>query len=305
MEHLKTALVQMRRSPYQALACILVLAYTFFVVSVIAFHAYAGQMTLNYLERQPQIIAFIKNNAETGQIESLKKELSSDPRVGGEVKYVSHEEAFEIFKGVADNPLITELAPPDIFSRSLEFSVTNLAYAQELITKLKSEKIIESVAFTGSLGGENAISEAIKRLERTINYIRTLGVIFIGFLVPTVVLILVVIIGMRIATRREEIDTLRLLGATPWFIRAPFVFEGIVYGAIGSFLGYMAGFLWFLYSVPTIKDYSKYFGGIPIIPNDLNGIAILLGTLLISEILFAIFMGFLASIIALSRYIKL
>lgn len=304
MEHLKVALIHMRRSPYQALAAILVLAYAFFMVSIVALHAYAGQMTLRYLEHQPQIIAFIRQGADTEAVNSLQNELASDSRINGEVNYVSHEEAFEIFKGVADNPLITELVPPDIFSPSLEFSVVDLSFAQELITELKNERIVESVAFTGSLGGEGAISSAIDRLEGTINYVRTLGVVFIAFLAPTVVLILVVIIGMRVASRKEEIDTLRLIGATQWFIRAPFVFEGMLYGLIGAFLGFLAGLFWFLYSVPAIKQYSEFFGGIPIIPSNLDGIAILLSTLLGIELLFALFIGFLGSIIALSRYLR-
>lgn len=304
MEHLKTALIHMRRSPYQAIAAVLVLAYTFFVVSVVAFHAYAGQMTLRYLEQQPQIIVFLRQEAQATEVNSLQSELGNDVRIAGDIKYVSHEEAFEIFKGVADNPLITELVPPDIFSPSLEFSVTDLAFTQELIKELKDEQIVESVAFTGSLGGESAISGAIDRLEGTINYVRTLGLIFIGFLLPTVVLILVVIISMRIATRRAEIDTLRLIGATPWFVRAPFVFEGMLYGLIGAFVGFLAGFLWFLYSIPAIREYSQFFGGIPVIPANLQATAILLSSLLGMELLFALLIGFLGSIIALSRYLR-
>lgn len=304
MEHLKIALVHMRRSPYQAAAAILVLAYAFFVVSVVAFHAYAGQMTLRYLEQQPQIIVFLRQEAQAEDVNSLQSGLTNDTRITGEVKYVSHDEAFEIFKGVADNPLITELVPPDIFSPSLEFSVSDLSFAKDLITELKTRPIVESVAFTGSLGGENAITGAIERLEGTMNYIRTLGLIFIGFLLPTVVLILVVIISMRIATRREEIDTLRLIGATPWFIRAPFVFEGMLYGLIGAFVGYVAGFLWFLYSVPAIREYSQFFGGIPIIPGSLGATALLLSGLLGMELLFALLIGLVGSIIALSRYLR-
>lgn len=295
----------MRRSPYQALAAILVLSYTFFVVSVVAFHAYAGQMILQYIARQPQIIAFLKSEVTQDVAASLQKELENDPRIAGDVEYVTKEEAFEIFREVADNPLVTELVPQDIFSPSLEFSVTDLSFAQDLISELKSRPSVESVAFTGSLGGESAIKGAIDRLEGTISYVKTLGLVFIGFLLPTVILILVVIIGMRIAARREEIDTLRLLGATHWFIRAPFVFEGILYSVIGASVGYLAGFLWLLYSIPSIKEYSQYFGGIPIVPQNFATSASLLGVLLGVDLLFAILIGFLGSFIALARYLRL
>ena len=304
MEHLRVAFTHIRRSPYQALAAILVLSYMFFVVSIVAFHAYAAESTLTYIERQPQIIAFLKNSADISSIEKLKQELSLDRRISGEIKFVSHDQAFEIFKSAADNPLVTELVPPEIFSPSLEFSVQDLSFAQDIISRLKREEVVDSVAFTGSVGGESAIGSAIRRLEGTIQYVRTLGLVFIGFLVPTVVIVLVVIIGMRISTRREEIDTLRLIGATPWFIRAPLVFEGILYGIIGAFIGFLSSFVWFLYSVPAIKEYSVYFGNIPIIPRDLSAGLMLFGSLLGVELLFAILIGFIGSFIALSRYLR-
>ncbi len=304
MEHLRVAFTHIRRSPYQALAAILVLSYMFFVVSIVAFHAYAAESTLTYIERQPQIIAFLKNSADISSIEKLKQELSLDRRISGEIKFVSHDQAFEIFKSAADNPLVTELVPPEIFSPSLEFSVQDLSFAQDIISRLKREEVVDSVAFTGSVGGESAIGSAISRLEGTIQYVRTLGLVFIGFLVPTVVIVLVVIIGMRISTRREEIDTLRLIGATPWFIRAPLVFEGILYGIIGAFIGFLSSFVWFLYSVPAIKEYSVYFGNIPIIPRDLSAGLMLFGSLLGVELLFAILIGFIGSFIALSRYLR-
>lgn len=305
MENLRTALKHIRRSPYQAIAAILLLSYTFFIISIVSFHAYAFQLTLGYLERQPQILAFLKSDAENSDVLALQNKLKEDPRVTGEVKYVSNDEAFEILKGVVDNPLITELVPREVLSPSLEFSVTDLSFAKELISELKKNKAIEDVAFTGSVGGESAISSAIERLEGTIRYIRTLGLIFVGFLVPTAILTLIVIIGMRIAARREEIDTLRLIGATPWFIRAPFILEGIVYGVIGAFIGFFSGFLWILYSVPSIREYSHFFGGIPIIPQNLNSTLLLLGSLLSGELLFAVLLGTLGSFIALLRYLRL
>lgn len=301
-EHFSTAFTHIRRSPYQALAAILVMSLTFFVASIFAFLGYGAGITLRFFETQPQVIAFIKSDAPEGEVTRLKDELSGDQRITGEVKYVSSDEAYEIFQDIDDNPLVTELVPPDILPTSLEFAVKDLAFAKDIISQLKSEEVIERVEFTGSLGDENQTSLAIERLESITKNIRLGGVILLSFLILIATLMLIVIIGMRIAVRREEIDTLRLLGATRFFIRAPFLIEAICYSISGVFIGFLAGVVAMIWTLPSL---TSYFGEVPLIPQDIGNWTLLLGILLGGEILLAILIGILGGFVALSRYLRI
>lgn len=301
-EHLATAFTHIRRSPYHALAAVLVMSLTFFAASIIAFLAYAAQVTLYYFETRPQIILFLKNDASPEQISTLQRKLIENPKVSGEVKFVSHEEAFKIFQGFVENPLVTELVPIEVIPASLEFSVAELSYVEELISQLKREVIVDSVEFTGSLGGEGSISAVVERLEKITRYIRIGGVAVLSFLALTATLILVVVISMRISARREEIETLRLLGATASFIRAPFLFEGISYGVLGSLIGFLASLLLLLYTMPTL---AQYFGEIPVIPQDFSTLTFLVASLFAGELALAFLIGILGSFLAISRYLRL
>ncbi|KKU22827.1 MAG: hypothetical protein UX34_C0020G0001, partial [Candidatus Woesebacteria bacterium GW2011_GWF1_46_13] len=151
--HLKTALDYIKRSPFQALAALFVLTLTFFVGTILAVLVYSSANLLNYFETRPQIITFLKDEITPENVSALQNKLSADVRVK-DVRYVSKEEALEIYKqATSDNPLLSELVSPTIFPASLEFSVTDLSFAQEVINEIKEEGIVDSVGFTASLGG--------------------------------------------------------------------------------------------------------------------------------------------------------
>src|SRR4030043_2381107 len=103
--HLKTALDNIRRSPFQALAAVFVLFVTFFVSSVLTIFIYTSHQLLKYYETRPQIIIFLKDDAGNDKIDSLKAKLESDARVK-KITYVTKEQALEIYKkATKDNPL--------------------------------------------------------------------------------------------------------------------------------------------------------------------------------------------------------
>src|SRR4030042_4014461 len=209
--HIKTAWQHIRRVPFQALAAIFVLTITFFVITIISVLAYSSEKVVRYFETRPQVIVFLKDYISTDQVDEFREKLSKDPKVA-EIEYVSKEKALEIYKSAtADNPLLFELVSPSIFPASLELSLSDLSHAQGLIDEIKKEDIVEQVGFTASLEGEESLPTVINRLRSFAFYLRTGGMILAGFLVSTSLLVLIVIIGMRITTRRDEIETLKLI----------------------------------------------------------------------------------------------
>ena len=76
-------------------------------------------------------------------------------------------------------------------------------------------------------------------------------------------LIILVIIGMKIAIRRDEVEILQLLGASPGYIRWPFVIEGMFYGSGGAFLAWALAYLLLLYATPFLVEFLR---GVPLLP---------------------------------------
>lgn len=303
-QYSKAAWRHIRRVPYQALAAIFIMTTTFFVATIIAVLAYASSQTLRYFETRPQVIAFLRDDATPEQVSALQRQLEADARVKG-VRYVSKEQALDIYKkATADNPVLAELVSPRVFPASIEFSVVDLSFAQELISELETNTIVgkDGVVFTASLGDGRETGTVITNLRNIINYIKIGGISLLSFLVASSLLILLVIIGMRIASKREEIDVLKLLGATSGFIIMPFVIEGVIYAVFGAFIGWLLGALAVLYAAPSLVS---YFGEIQIFPLETERFFLLLGQILGGELLLAVLLGIVGSFVALGRYLKI
>lgn len=299
-QHFKTAWKHIRRAPYQALAAVLIMTLTFFVATILALLANGSSETIAYFETKPQVIAFLKEDATPDQVSSLQHKLEGDARVKN-VRYISKEQALKFFREASDNPSVLELVSPNIFPTSLEFSVSNLSFANALLKEIQQEKIVDQVLFTASLSTEN-LEEVITRLHTIANYIRIGGGIIFGVLLASSLLILLVIISMRISARRGEIEILSLIGATRGFIRSPFVLEGVLYAVFGALVGWIVASLLILNAVPFL---SPFFGEVPVIPQETGALLILLGVILGGELVLAIFIGVLGSFLALRRYLKI
>lgn len=299
--HTKTAIESIKRSPFQAISAIFVLGLTFFVATMVAVLLFASDKTLSYFETRPQIISFLKDNATAELVSALQNKLSTDSRIKN-IKYVSKEEALEIYKeATSDNPLLAELVSPSIFPASLEFSVTDLKLAEEVIKDLKSEAIIADIGFTANIGGEKSLAEVVNRLKSISYYIRIGGISFVGILAASSFLVLLVIIGMRVTARKGEIEILSLIGATPAFIKSPIVIEALIYSLIGVFSGWMLALIFWLYVSPSV---ISYFAEIPVIPKEPIDFFILFATILGVELLAGMAISLTGSLLAVSRSLK-
>lgn len=299
--HIKTAWDYIRRSPFQALAASFVLTLTFFVTTLVSVLVYSSSKLITYFETRPQVIAFLKSDATDTAIADLQHRLGTDTHIEN-IKYVSKEEALSIYKkATSDNPLLGQLVSPSIFPASLEFSVTDLSFAQSIIDGVKKEGVVDSVGFTAALGGETSLNDVVNRLKTVTTYVRIGGIVFVGLLVATSLVVLLVITSMRVVGRREEVEILNLIGATKGFIRSPIIIEAFLYTLFGVFLGWAISFIGILYLSPTVV---AYFGEIPILPRNALGIFELFGIILSIEIVTGAVLALSGSLIAISRVKK-
>lgn len=287
-QHLETAGKHIRRSPYQALGAILVLFLTFFIASVATLATIGTHVILHYFETRPQVIAYLKDDVPADQVDALRAKLAQDEKIK-EVKYVSKEEALAFYREQNKvDPLLLEMVTANILPASLEISTVDISYLKDLADFLQKEPAVEEVDFQ---------EDIVKTLRNWTTILRTFSFALVGILIVVSILVVLVILGMKMAVRHEEIEILRLLGASSWYITAPFLFEGVFYGIVGAFFGWMAAYLCLLYLTPTL---SQFFAGIPLFPVPW---VLILG-LLAGEIVFGIIMGITASLLAVKRYLK-
>src|SRR3990167_2759986 len=277
-----------RRTPYQAIAASMVMFLTFFALLTFILLAAGSQKTLVYFESRPQVIVFFKDGVDNQDIAALDEALKKDPRVSA-TKYVSKEDALKKYQeDNKDEPFLLELVSASILPASLEISTKtpeDLAPISEVLSK---EPAVEQVFIP---------KDVIERLTSITRIIRIVGGTTVAFLMVFATLVILMIIGFKIRLKRGEIEIMRLIGASPAFIRNPFILEGLFYGVVGALLAWVVsyGLLW--YFTPYLKDYFKEVKLLPVDPIFMSG---LLGVILLA----ACFVGALGSYGAVRRYLK-
>lgn len=288
MKIFKTTWRNIRRSPYQAFAAVLVMTLTFLFISFFTFLLFGSSKAISYFESRPQVTAFFRNEVKQADIDNLKNELMATNKVAS-TKFVSKQKALEIYREQnKDDPLLLELVTADILPASLEISTVKIENLSEINKQLLDSPLVSEVIFQ---------KDVVSVLTSWTNALRSIGLGLIIVLSLVSIFIMVIIIGVKISQKKEDIGIMKLIGAGDWYIRWPFVFEGIFYGVVGAILGWIisAGALW--YATPFLSSFLK---GMPIFPIPLVFFFGLLG----AEILVAIILGTLSSFVAVLRYLK-
>lgn len=288
MKFFKTAWKNIRRSPYQAIAAIFVMMLTFLAFSFFSLIFYSSAKVVSYFESKPQVTAFFKDEAKNDEIDSLKNSLSKSGLIAS-VKFVSKDEALKIYKEQNKNdPLLLDLVTADILPSSLEISTHEIEDLNLVSDTLKKSAIVQEVVFQ---------KDVVATLTTWTNALRKVGVFIVVLLALVSIFIMVTIIGIKVSQKRDDIETMRLIGAGSWYVRWPFILEGIFYGLIGAVIGWLISVGVLLYSTPY---FSSFLRGIPIFPIS----PVFLLELLCIEIIFAIILGAFSSYLAVLRYLK-
>src|SRR6185312_3312593 len=144
------------------------------------------------------------------------------------IQYVSKDEALKIFRQqTKDNPGEQELVTANILPASINISTDNLDDLGPIADTLKKEPAVSDVIYP---------DDVVKKLGNFTNAVRWIGGLATGFLIIFAGLIIIMVTGFKIRIRRTEVETMKLLGASSWFIRLPFLLEGIIYGFLGALI---------------------------------------------------------------------
>ncbi len=299
---INTALKNIRRSPYQALAAVSMTGLTVFVVSLFALVSLASQLILTSFETKPQVIAYLSDEHKPEDVNLLISDLTTTGLVKQSI-YVSKEEALKIYKeSVGNDPLllgtVTDLGiiTADVLPASVEITAKSPDNFPTIVSILERSKIVSSTP-----NGQKEIDfpqDVISELTAWTRAIRTAGLILAIILSINSVITIMIIISMKIASRRYEIGTMKLLGAKGAFIIKPYLIESVLYGAVGGVIGWLASYIALLYSTPFLA--SRFVGIIPLPVSPVIMLA-LLAVLVVFFSSLGLFSGLLAAVRFLKR----
>lgn len=279
-----------RRSPYQTLAATLVMTVTMFLACAFFVVAVGSQVILKYFESRPQLNIFFKSDyiPTQSQIDLMQAKLLGTGLVES-VKFISKEEALNIYKELNKrDPLLLEAVTSGMLPASIEVSTKNPNDLKELSELVKGETGIDEVRYE-----EDVITE----LTRWTNSIRIVGGTFVGIQILIAFIVIFIIIGIKVAGRKDEINVMQLMGAKNSYIASPFVWEGFWYGVVGAVLAWGLVYLIILYSMGFL---ISFLGNIPILPPPvLFMFEVLGGTMALGGLI-----GGISGLSAVSRFLK-
>lgn len=286
--HLKTVAKYIRRSPYQAISALLIMTLTFFVITCFAFLTIISVRLIDYLESRPQLTVFFSETSMPEDITALKTQLEQTQKTVA-VRYVSKEEALKIYQQQnKSDPILLDLVTADVLPASLEVQTLQAEDLSSLVPIVKNAVNVEEIVYQ---------QDIVDKLIAWTNGLRIAGVGIISILIVVSVFVILTIIGIKITIRREEIEIMKLIGASNWFIRTPFLLEGMFYGFIGALLGWALAYGILLLITPQV---SSFLQGMPVFPISYIVVLSVLG----GELLAACVLGIFASFMAVLRYLK-
>ncbi len=291
MKFTKFVRKNIRRTPYQAIAALMVMFLTFIIVSVFSLLTLGSQKILSFYESKPQAIAFFKDRTTAQDVKAIENSLEQTGKISN-FKYVSQDEALQIYRDRnKNNPMLLELVTANILPASLEISTKSPEDLNMVAQIVKKEPVVEDVVFR---------EDVVASLTQATHLIRVVGGGVTAFLMVFSILLIVMIIGFKIRLKRDEIEIMKLLGASAWFIRIPYILEGITYAVAGAVLAWVVSFaaLWQLQPLLATLLGEAAQNILPVSP-------IFALELLGAELVLAVLVGGLGSLAALRRYLHL
>jgi cell division transport system permease protein len=232
--------------------------------------------------------AFIPPDASQERVEEIRNAVESYPEVSS-VNYVSEDEALVKFKDTfKDQPEIYENLDPGVLPASFQLQLEDPALAEEVAKKLESEGFSED--------NLSYPQQTINRLNTVTSYM-ILGLYGATalFLVSSILLISNAI-RLSIFARRNEIEVMKLVGASDRFVRTPFVFEGMAQGLIGAGLAALT-VIWLNF---LFVDWSRE--ALPFVP--ISGDAVNTFLMLVLLVGVGVLIGVIGSFLSVTRFLR-
>ena len=291
------------RNGWLSTATIIIMVTALLVVGNLIIFNIGIKSAINSIRDKIDISIYFKDEVGEKTILGIQKILEQQPEIAS-IEYISKERALEIFKErhkddptinqaiqeLDQNPLATALnvkaKDPKDFSKIVDFINKNSAWQGD----------ISKISYTET-------QLIIDRLTKIFDSVQTIGWIVTIFLMLTAILVTFNTISLAIYSNREEIGIMRLVGASNYFIRGPYLITGIIYGIIAGLLSFLIIWLYVWFNSASVDFYSlsQLFMELGIPKYFHSHFFRVLGY----QIFFGVILGIASSAIAINRYLKM
>ena len=284
------------RNGWLSTATISIMILTLLVITVlIMVNVIANGVLLN-LEDKIDISVYFKPQATEADILQAKTQLETLAEVE-RIEYVSQNDALINFKEKhKDNPVLLQ-SLGELENNPLEASLN--IKAKETSQYASINQFLESVHYKDIIDKVNYMQnkDVIEKLGKIIVDVKTFGLILSLGLAVIVFLVTFNAIRLAIYRSREEINVMRLVGASNWFIRGPFIIEGLMYGVIATVITMILLYPAFYFVSPKLSSFLPIENIFSYFKSNMFSLFFLL-------LLVSLALGTFSSFIAVRKYLK-
>ena len=282
------ALKSIKRNITVSFAAMLTVLVTFFVLGTFTLVGLNFNKTIEDVADKIEIKVYLQDDIKLVNKREVEIKLSEQDGVKA-VTYESKDEAFtKLKKDLEGNSGMLE-----------GYSLENNPLASSYIVTLEDasyagdvSKAVEDMTGVESITNQQ---ELIEKISNVVDFVQILGVVLFFVFIGVSIFLIMNTIKLAVYSRRREVGIMKFVGATDWFIRWPFVIEGMIIGAVGSLLA--TAILYFIY-----RGVFGFIASNLLIAN-LVPVSFVLTTLLGGFLLGGIVVGAIGSIAALRKFL--
>jgi cell division transport system permease protein len=225
------------RNRLMTIAAVLTVAVSLSLVGAALLLRQGSANATGTLERGTKVTVWMEPNATSQQVNAVKTQLA-------QLNYV--QQPCEYWNKARNFSEARELLPTDVFQATTQAEMPT-SYWCTPVALPDAAQVVRT--FNGAAGvlAVTEPSQAIHNEETVINVIKWAFLAIAVVLIISAAVLILNTIRMAIFARRREVSVMKLVGATNWFIRVPFMSEGLLQGLAGSLLA--AGVVWLLYAL--------------------------------------------------------
>ena len=228
---IKETYKSIRRNGFMSFASISTVAVSLLVLGMFLMIFLNTNNLAQYLESQVQVSVYMQDSATDKELAAVKEKLTKMPGVV-KVTQVSKQQALERFKKrLGDQEqLLNSLGKDNPFHNSFEVQVDSPERIKVLTPQLGQLPKVETAKFG---------QEVVEHLFQLTKILRFGGILLVVFLAMATLFIISNTIRLTVFARRKEVIIMKYVGATDWFIRWPFLLEGMTLGFFGAVVAFI------------------------------------------------------------------
>ena len=227
---IKEGTVNSYRNKLMSLASTFIVTATLVIFGFFLLIAFNLELNINVLKEQPQLEAFCFSVLDDTQVQMVEDSIKNNDKIAHYEKVTKQQALEKMEENLGKDAAVLEGFDENIFPVSFIIKLKDNSNSEEVVRDLETTSGVEKVSYS---------QDTIELVSKASYWVKFISSLMTVILLVISVFIIANTIKLTVFARRKEINIMKYIGATDWFIRWPFVVEGVIIGITGALLAFV------------------------------------------------------------------